>query len=61
MDILDENVIYIENKQYYIRPYWPRICYRCNEEGHIGAECPRTSLPEWRLSEILQEQKRLVL
>jgi hypothetical protein len=59
-EILDENAIYIENKPYYIRPHWPRICYRCEEEGHIAAECPRQSLSERRLAGLLEEQKTLV-
>lgn len=55
--ILYDEAIYIRNKPHYIRPYWSRICYRCNKEGHVSAECPQYSLPEWRLAELIEEQK----
>ena len=58
LDILHENAIYIQNKPYYIRPYWPKVCYRCNNEGHIYAECPRYSLSEKRLGHLIQQQNR---
>jgi hypothetical protein len=59
-EILDEEAIYIEDRPYYIRPFWPVICYRCQNEGHKAAECPQRSLPESRLAELLHEQKTLV-
>lgn len=55
--ILNDDAIYIRDRAYYIRPYWPRKCYRCNNEGHVSAECPQYSLPEWRLTELIEEQK----
>jgi len=60
-EILNDDAIYIANRAYFVRPYWPRICYRCNNEGHISAECPRYSLSERRLVQLIQEQKMLVL
>jgi len=59
-EILEYGAIYIQNKEYYIRPYWPLICHRCRNEGHLAAECPQYSLPEWRLAKLIDEQKRLV-
>ncbi len=59
-EILDYGAIYIKDKEYYIRPYWPLVCYRCRNEGHISAECPQYSLPEWRLAQLIDEQKRFV-
>jgi hypothetical protein len=59
--ILNENAIFIKDKAHYIRPYWPLVCYRCENEGHVAAECPQLSLPEWRLAKLIQEQKKLVL
>jgi hypothetical protein len=61
LDILNEDAIYIKDRAYYIRPYWPRICYRCHNEGHVSAECPQYSLSERRLAELIQEQKTFVL
>ncbi|CAF1468264.1 unnamed protein product [Adineta steineri] len=56
-EILNEGAIYIEDRSYYVRPYWPLICYRCQNEGHISAQCPKYDVPEWRLDELLQEQQ----
>jgi len=61
LEILNEDGIYINNRRYYIRPYWPRKCYQCDNEGHVAAECPQQSLSEWRLAELIQQQKTLVL
>jgi hypothetical protein len=60
-EILNENCIYINNRAYYIRPYWPRKCYRCDNEGHVAAECPQHSLSERRLAQLIEEQNTLVL
>ena len=59
-DILDYGSIYIKNRGYFIRPFWPLICYRCRNEGHVSAECPQSVLPEWRLAKLIEEQKRFV-
>lgn len=59
-DILYHGSIYIKNRGYFIRPFWPLICYRCRHEGHVSSECPQAILSEWRLAQLIEEQKRLV-
>ena len=56
-EILDQDVIYINNREHFIRPYWPLICYRCGYEGHRSAECPHLSIPQWRLAQLIEDQK----
>lgn len=58
-EILNSGVIYINNREHFIRPYWPLICYRCQNEGHRSAECPNYSIPQWRLAQLIEDQKRL--
>ncbi|CAF2390695.1 unnamed protein product [Rotaria sp. Silwood2] len=45
------------NTQHSVRSNWSKVCYQCQNEGHIAAECTQQVLSEWRLAELLQEQK----
>ncbi len=57
MQILDGGYILIDGKRRPVRPYWPIICRRCNNEGHYASECPQKPLTEQRLMEIFKEQQ----
>jgi hypothetical protein len=55
--ILDNGYILIDGKRRPVRPYWPLICHRCQNEGHRSSECPQKPLTEQRLIEIFKEQQ----
>ncbi|CAF0945200.1 unnamed protein product [Adineta ricciae] len=55
-NILYDQRIYIHDQAHYIRPYWPIVCYKCRTEGHIATECPKQSVSQQRLDELLNEQ-----
>jgi hypothetical protein len=55
--ILNNGYILIDGKRRPVRPYWPLICHRCQNEGHRSSECPKKPLTEQRVKELLEEQK----
>lgn len=55
-EILEENAIYIRNRSHRVRPYWPRVCRRCQNEGHFAAECPQNFSNARYLRELVDEQ-----
>ena len=59
-EILEESAIYIRNRPHRVRVYWPRICYRCQNEGHIAAHCPQSFLVGRYLRDLVDEQNTYV-
>ena len=55
-EILAENAIYIRNRSHRVRAYWPRVCRRCQNEGHFAAECPQNFSNARYLRELVDEQ-----
>ena len=57
MKILDEGFILINGKRHPVRPYWPSVCRRCQNEGHHVSECPQKPLTEQRVKELFNQQQ----
>ena len=58
MQILNNGgYVFINGKRHPVRPYWPLICRRCQNEGHHVSECPQKSLTEQRVKELFREQQ----
>ncbi|CAF3073232.1 unnamed protein product [Rotaria sp. Silwood2] len=57
LKIIDGGSILIDGKKCPVRPYWPQICHRCQNEGHYASECPQKPLTEQRAMEIFKQQK----
>ena len=58
--ILLKNKFVIGKREHSVQPFWPLICHRCNEEGHIARECPTNTAFQWRLQAIVDEQQSYV-